>query len=363
MKDRTEWITKEQVKEAAKDKKTALQMSYDHHLQGATCTRGELIDAIDKDLFSLDADLCACCEKWAETVFVCGDCPLVQSKNPKKCCGGVFTSAIEALKTFTKDSTPANFAAFQAAEQAVCAYIQAVIDKEAEPEEVFSVGDRFKRDDTNSTKYILIWPGAKHPYEVTLSSLLDGNCFSSGHRVSDRNKITQTEMDAILSPVNFKRYWSAAQNKYTDGRDEPSKVEDKKCDKVEDKPKLKVGDRLFDTEKNKPLLVIEAQETDRYKLTTIGADGIHCGYINDDGEHVCRTVIRIDNCLDDLTKTSDGFEMKTWANLMMEVSIGGDGDIYFHYGPHNNCAVLKPDNLDEFMSGLMHMRNGIRGKK
>ena len=126
------WKTTEEVKEAAKDKMSALEMSLKHHSQGRDCTRGELVDAIDKGLHVLDATLCACC------LFSNGCCKCVLSASDRgiagdRCCGDRWWNACKAWETFRDNPTPANFTAFQQAESKVCDYIQGVIDAEEEP--------------------------------------------------------------------------------------------------------------------------------------------------------------------------------------------------------------------------------------
>ena len=60
-KKKMKWLTKEHIKkEAQKGKMEALKCSWEHHNQGATCTRGELIDALDKDGYFIGAANCAC---------------------------------------------------------------------------------------------------------------------------------------------------------------------------------------------------------------------------------------------------------------------------------------------------------------
>ena len=130
------WITKEQVKEAAKDKMTALECSLKHHEQGRDCTRGELVDAVDSSAFSIGAYMCSCCGIFNDMQCKDGnDCPLRKEKEKggestagELCCGGLWQPASKALDSLTEHASHANFRTFQQAESKVCDYIQAVID-------------------------------------------------------------------------------------------------------------------------------------------------------------------------------------------------------------------------------------------
>jgi hypothetical protein len=129
-----DWITKEQAKEAAEQGKIpALKCSRDHHHQGATCTRGELIDAVKSGQFNIDHELCACCLHYERPNRSkdCLSCPL---KNSNPCCNE-WSTAFSQLCLFRSDDSVENFQAFQQAESKVCDYIQAVIEKEKAKEE------------------------------------------------------------------------------------------------------------------------------------------------------------------------------------------------------------------------------------
>lgn len=124
------WKTTEEVKEAAKDKMSALKMSLAHHEQGRDCTRGELIDALDRKEFGITSEFCACC-KMAGGPILCdkkASCPLYKEKT--SCCEGLWSKLDSVFMTFTNNPTPANFTAFQQAGSKICDYIQGVIDAE-----------------------------------------------------------------------------------------------------------------------------------------------------------------------------------------------------------------------------------------
>ena len=134
------WKTTEEVKEAAKDKMSALKMSLKHHEQGRDCTRGELVDALDKDIFNTSEKECACCVMANER---CSRCPLCSNAEDgslaDNCCDGKYLYWMKGkLPDFRDNPTPANFQAFQQAESKICDYIQGVIDaeekKDAKPE-------------------------------------------------------------------------------------------------------------------------------------------------------------------------------------------------------------------------------------
>jgi hypothetical protein len=132
------WITKDEVKDAAKaGKMEALKMLLKHHEQGRDCTRGELVDGWDDDKFDLGGGLCACCAFSRETkageADQCSICPLAGNKPEQgtnaNCCNGTWTAADKALGRYMSDPSPANFLSFQQAEGKVCEYIEGVIEK------------------------------------------------------------------------------------------------------------------------------------------------------------------------------------------------------------------------------------------
>jgi hypothetical protein len=131
-----DWITKEQVKEAAKDKMTALECSLKHHQQGMDCTRGELVSAIDNNAFSLSDLYCACCvffKKSSENRTCEHDCPLflpskATTMHNSECCGNLWWESHMAMEAFAKNPTVDNCVAFQKVEANICDYIQQAID-------------------------------------------------------------------------------------------------------------------------------------------------------------------------------------------------------------------------------------------
>ena len=118
------FMTKEYVnQEAKKGDLAALRCSLLHHQQGRDATRGQLIDGIENNAFALGIVTCACCEKYRFPS--CEGCPLGHHKS---CCKGLYELANVALELFDEDPTLDNHQAFKDAEQAVCDYIQGVID-------------------------------------------------------------------------------------------------------------------------------------------------------------------------------------------------------------------------------------------
>lgn len=127
------WITKEQVKEAAKDKMTALKCSLKHHQQGRDATSLELQNAVDNKKYKLTTEGCACCQfnKRKASTYDCASCLVSgESKKMRDCCSGLWEIADEMFDEFKADPSNANHKAFTDAESKVCDYIEAAINKE-----------------------------------------------------------------------------------------------------------------------------------------------------------------------------------------------------------------------------------------
>ena len=122
------WITREQVKEAAaKGTLEALQCSLKHHRQGRDALKLGLINAIVEGEFYITSGLCACCEKsLGATCTPDNGCPLEEGT----CCGGLWLDLADAFSKFATDHSNANFEAFQKAEADICAYIEGKIVEE-----------------------------------------------------------------------------------------------------------------------------------------------------------------------------------------------------------------------------------------
>ncbi|HDZ86393.1 hypothetical protein LCGC14_0619340 [marine sediment metagenome] len=120
------FMTKEYVQqEAKKGDLPALWCSLLHHQQGRDATRGQLIDVLESGGFELGRETCACCARYEKATYCGGSkCPLYDTQ----CCGGVYTKAETLADMFKDNPTPDNHQAFKDAEQAVCDYIQGVID-------------------------------------------------------------------------------------------------------------------------------------------------------------------------------------------------------------------------------------------
>jgi hypothetical protein len=159
-----DWITKEQVKKAAKaGEMEALQCSLEHHKQGRDCTRGELVDAIEGDIFTTGAVYCACCELFNKNLMCISrnpKCPLRSDGKSSPCCEGNWRPTELSLIKFKDYPTPENFRAFQDAEAKVCEYIQSVIDgKKAEavkPERLGIFGDYGQVEGCNGKKSFFV---------------------------------------------------------------------------------------------------------------------------------------------------------------------------------------------------------------
>jgi len=79
------WITKNQVKAAAKKShKAAVAMTKKHWHQLFTATKQEIIDAYRKGLVACDDDYCALCKRYHKNKS-CNECPLKDSF-PRSCC-------------------------------------------------------------------------------------------------------------------------------------------------------------------------------------------------------------------------------------------------------------------------------------
>jgi hypothetical protein len=125
------WITREEVKEASKDKMTALKCSLKHHEQGRDAGSLELQTAIKDELFDMTTGFCACCERF-DVANGCrttnGICPLSVSEG-SLCCDGVFMEAKTPYRHFYGNPSNENLKKFQDAEAEVCKYIEGVIEK------------------------------------------------------------------------------------------------------------------------------------------------------------------------------------------------------------------------------------------
>lgn len=285
-----DWIMTKQVKQAAKDGEIpAMECSLAHHKQGAECTRGELIDAMDKGLFSLHAYFCACCEQWAESKFLCGKCPLVDIKNQQMCCGGVFRPANDALKVFQTTLRTDDFTAFQDAEKKVCDYIQAVIDK-AKKERVGKT-EKPKAEDKVKLDYSkpIIATGGTEPY------ILMPTYHSGTYRIAGYDWLRLSDWKA-----NSCHCWKTPQEAVT-------------CYSM-------------------------------YTLANIDLAAI----------------------FDDLTEKLDGFEMEQKNHPLIEVSQGTrilkQGHCV-HINQVGEAVLVGFDQLDEFISKLQQVRNGIRSQQ
>ena len=134
-----EWITEEQVKEAAKQGVIpALRCSLEHHQQGRDAPLFELIKAFRNNEFIADGCYCACCcrtDMSSGTVVPCRDCPLWNDTDGNHCCNGLWIETLHTLDVFVNDYSNANYEAFKKAESDVCNYIEEVLATEIAKEE------------------------------------------------------------------------------------------------------------------------------------------------------------------------------------------------------------------------------------
>jgi len=326
-----EFMTKEYVKqEAAKGEMASMICSEKHHHQGATCTRGELIDALESEDFSLAESKCACCAKYECCSY---ECPLSKDGTYGACCGGTFRTANNALIAFAKDNSPANFRAFQEAEQAVCDYIKAVIDKKKEPE--VRCGDIrdghifIKGIDSGSDGMLLIPNG------------LIGNC--------GKKRFLQLEDKGL-------NVWDLIDNA------KQKKVEPKKS---KGEPKLRHGDYgVFKTMSGKKVYAFYS-DNPRLSNTALYSKDLE----NEKGLWYGSPVRpeRFDvlgNIFDDIAnrdKKIDGFEMKQGTMQDIAVSVSNTG--FVHLVDLQGTICIDNDNLEEFHTKLGHVLNHIQAKE
>lgn len=228
----------------------------------------------------------------------------------------------------------------------------AVIDAKKEPEKVYSVGDRYK--DADGTKFILA--RIKAP-DVSLVQLDNGDLRGSPSKVAHNSKITRREFDKLCCGLELTRYYDARKQAEVGEKSEQGKSESK----AKDKPKLRHLDYYHDGCN----MVLIAKKDDMWLMHypewagTVGQgeqgmiDRIgSCGYI------------RQGNLADDLTETSEGFEMENgggYGPLEAETGNTMDNGVRIHHG--NHCIVIGGSVLAEFHRKLGHVLNGLRSKK
>ncbi len=76
-------------------------------------------------------------------------------------------------------------------------------------QKMYSTGDRFKRK-FSGDKYILI---STESSKVVMGKLSDGCRYGDSMKVSDWNKILQSEFDRNWGEGGFVRYWNSKENK------------------------------------------------------------------------------------------------------------------------------------------------------
>lgn len=322
------WITKEQVKEAAKDKMTALQCSRDHHDQGATCKQWELMKAIEDGMFYIDPSACACCEK-----YDCCDnkCPLSKDGMYGKCCGGNFRTMELVYKLFKEDPTPAHFTAFQAAEVKVRDYIQAVIDKEAEPEVILKHGD-YCTPKSGEFNYVCLQHKTKEDmWEIHAEHHINGVVNKTNHYYQSTGK-------SIFDNINAK------QTKV--GPEAESKG------KQELKVELVTGD--YGGKGSQSWIKVHD------KIWWLHEFGQKSASILSESNFVKD---KLGNLNDDLTKECDGFDVNGTCADSIKVELSPKSmksDVVISI---TGCdARLDLEGLDEFITGLCHTRNFIRNQ-
>lgn len=346
-----DWITKEEVKQAAKDGAMAsMKCSLAHHRQGEKCTRGELIDAIEDEVFQLDSNLCACCNCFDN----CDTCLLTtKSKGncDERCCNGAYGLAQQAIVRFHHDDSPANFAAFQLAEGKVCDYIQAVIDKEAEPEVTIGVGDKFmihgSNIGTNKGKHILAGGGPRN--EVTMVSLDSGIRWNAPVKVKDRAKITKQEFNEIYGCCKFTRYWDNAK-------------QEKVGEEVEPKAKLewKIGDYGMATVDGKDRAFVYVGSGHAYEFQFDGS----CGQGDYYNIGSLSNLTRLGNIFSDIaakTETLKRFQVKGGTHDSLAVCAYKNHVNFNDYGDEG--LRIDNDQLPQLILNLQKVANGIKAKK
>ena len=352
------FMTKEYVKEqSALGVMASLKCSLEHHHQGATCTRGELIDATESQNV-MSPDLCACCAKYT----CCHDtCPLSRDGMYGACCGGTFRVAESTLRAFKSDPTPANFAAFQEAERKVCDYIQAVIDKETQPEETYSVGDRFYRDCkcNGDNEYILI---SSNVDEVMLTRLATGGRVTcSRAKVKGCYAITQKEFAAINYSKDFTRYWDNAKQQKVG---EEPKLKAKSAPEVKSEPKLRHGD-IVKWSKNEGIAYV-AIEDENGTFHWPWMMGNNVRYDTNTAQSSAYTILG--NIFDDIAnrgKKIEGFEMRLYSGRV-DVHPANDGRdlVIKRMNEHDNYTlIVRHEDIEEFHLRLGHVLNHIKESK
>lgn len=125
-----EWITRQEVKEAAKGTKLdAARFSLKHWKQGVVCSYESLSMAISTKEFNVGTAYCALCI----SKDVCESCPL----GPKACCKE-HKQAEKAFRNLENDRSRANFKAFQAKAILMCERLEKEIAKLEKEESVKS---------------------------------------------------------------------------------------------------------------------------------------------------------------------------------------------------------------------------------